>query len=133
MAFFLDRGLVVQRVSFVWRAASFGGLRDDTAAGNVASLTFTRKFLDRGLVVQRVSFVWHAASFGGLRDDTAAGNVASLTFTRKCLLRASDCGCGNRPIVLLGSGLETGHPEQGPALFIHFAMLKIVKLARLLS
>ena len=41
----------------------------------------------------------------------------------------------NRPIVLLGSGLETGHPEQGPALFIHFALLKIVKLAiaRLLS
>ena len=23
----------------------------------------------------------------------------------------------NRPIVLLGSGLETGHPDQGPALF----------------
>ena len=39
----------------------------------------------------------------------------------------------NRPIVLLGSGLETGHPEQGPAFFIHFAMLKIVNLARLLS
>ena len=45
LAFFLDRGLVVQRVSFVWRAASAGGLRDDTAAGNVASLTFTRKCL----------------------------------------------------------------------------------------
>ena len=26
-----------------------------------------------------------------------------------------------------------GHPDQGPALFIHFAMLKIVKLAHLLS
>ena len=25
---------------------------------------------------------------------------------------------------LLGSGLETGHPDQGPASFIHFAMLK---------
>ena len=35
LAFFLDRGLVVQRVSFVWRAASSGGLRDDTAAGMV--------------------------------------------------------------------------------------------------
>ena len=23
----------------------------------------------------------------------------------------------NRPIVLSGSGLETGHPDQGPALF----------------
>ena len=34
LAYFLDRGLVVQRVSFVWRAASSGeGLRDDTAAG----------------------------------------------------------------------------------------------------
>ena len=42
-----------------------------------------------------MSFVWRAASSGVLRDDTAAGNVASLTFTRKCLLRASDCGCGN--------------------------------------
>ena len=52
-------------------------------------------FLDRGLVVQRVSFLWRAASSGGVRDDTAPGNVASLTFTRKCLLRASDCGCGN--------------------------------------
>ena len=41
--------------------------------------------------------------------------------------------CPNRPIVLLGSGLETGHPDQGPDLFIHFAMLKIVKLAHLLS
>ena len=30
MVFFLDRGLVVQRVSFFWRAASSGGLRDDT-------------------------------------------------------------------------------------------------------
>ena len=40
-------GLVVQRVSFSWRAASSGGLRDDTAAGNVASLTFTRKRLLR--------------------------------------------------------------------------------------
>ena len=47
MAFFFDRGLVVQRVSFFWRAASSGGLRDDTAAGNVASLTFTRKCLLR--------------------------------------------------------------------------------------
>ena len=27
LAFFLDRGLVVQRVSFVWRAASSGSLR----------------------------------------------------------------------------------------------------------
>ena len=36
MAFFLDRGLVVHRVvCFVWRAASSGGLRDDTAAGMV--------------------------------------------------------------------------------------------------
>ena len=43
MAFFLDRGLVVQRVSFVWRAASSGGLPDDTAAWSFASLTFTRK------------------------------------------------------------------------------------------
>ena len=48
MAFFLDRGLVVKRVSFVWRAASAGGLRDDTAAGNVASLTFARKCLLHG-------------------------------------------------------------------------------------
>ena len=39
----------------------------------------------------------------------------------------------NRPIVLLGSGLETGHPDQGPGLFIHFAMLKTVKPAHLLS
>ena len=34
----------------------------------------------------------------------------------------------NRPIVLLGSGLETGHPDHSPALFIHFAMLKVVKI-----
>ena len=47
MAFFLDRGLVVQRVSFVWRAAKKGRLRDDTAAGSVASLTITRKCLLR--------------------------------------------------------------------------------------
>ena len=30
-----------------WRAASSGGLRDNTAAGNVASLTFTQKCLLR--------------------------------------------------------------------------------------
>ena len=46
-----------------------------------------------------VCFVWRAASSGGLRDDTALQlgwwSVASLTFTRKCVLRASDCGCGN--------------------------------------
>ena len=36
LAFSLDRGLVVHRVvCFVWRAASSGGLRDDTAAGMV--------------------------------------------------------------------------------------------------
>ena len=36
LAFFLDRGLVVDRVvCFVWRAASSGGLCDDTAAGMV--------------------------------------------------------------------------------------------------
>ena len=40
----------------------------------------------------------------------------------------------NRPIVLLGSGLETGHPDQGPSLFIriHFAVLKTVEPAHLL-
>ena len=40
---------------------------------------------------------------------------------------------GNRPNVLLGSGLESGRPDQGLALFIHFAMQKTVKLAHLLS
>ena len=35
----------------------------------------------------------------------------------------------NRLIVLLGSGLETGHPDRAADLFIHFAMLKTVKLA----
>ena len=39
----------------------------------------------------------------------------------------------NRPIVLLGSGLETGHPDQGPALSYNFAMLKTVKLAHLIT
>ena len=41
----------------------------------------------------------------------------------------------NRPIALLGSGLETGHPDQGPAKFIlyNFAMLKTVKLAHLVT
>ena len=39
---------------------------------------------------------------------------------------------GNRPIVLLGSGLETRHPDRAAALFIHFAMLKTVQLAHLL-
>ena len=36
-------------------------------------------------------------------------------------------------MVLLGSGLEMGHPDQGPPLFTHFAMQKTVKLAHLLS
>ena len=51
------------------------------------------------MVHRMVRFVWRAASSGGLRDDTALQlgwwSVASLTFTRKCLLRTSDCGCGN--------------------------------------
>ena len=38
----------------------------------------------------------------------------------------------NRPIVLLGSGLEAGHPDRAADLFIHFAMLKMVKPAHLL-
>ena len=59
-----------------------------------------------------------------------------LSETLNCLpfLSYQSCHCLiNRPIVLLRSGLETGHPDQGPALFMHFAMLKIVKLAHLLS
>ena len=46
----------------------------------------------------------------------------------------------NRPIVLLGSGLETGHPDQGPynlqlthTTSYNFAMLKTVKLAHLVT
>ena len=59
-----------------------------------------------GALSFRVSFFWLAASSGGLRDDTAAGNVASLTFTRKCLLRASDCGCGNDFLLAEDRGLS---------------------------
>ena len=39
----------------------------------------------------------------------------------------------NRPIVLLRSGLKTGHPDQDPALSYNFAMLKTVKLAHLVT
>ena len=56
---------------------------------------FWPSFSTGALSFRECPFFWRAASSGGLRDDTAAGNVASLTFTRKCLLRASDCGCGN--------------------------------------
>ena len=37
----------------------------------------------------------------------------------------------NRPIVLLGSGLETGRPDRTAALYVHFTMLKTVKFAYL--
>ena len=97
LAFFLDRGLVVQRVSFFWRAASSGGLRDDTAAGNVASLTFTRKCLLHGasdcgcgngfLFSRRPRPV--SQSF----QSALAGFQSALAWFR--LLRASDCRCGN--------------------------------------
>ena len=97
MAFFLDRGLVVKRVSFVWRAASAGGLRDDTAAGNVASLTFARKCLLHGasdcgcgngfLFTRRPRPV--SQSF----QSALAWFQSALAWFR--LLRASDCRCGN--------------------------------------
>ena len=121
MAFFVDRGLVVQRVSFFWRAANSGGLRDDTAAGNVASLTFTRKCLLRasdcgcgnGFLLSRRPWpvsqwlqsplAWFQSALAWFRLLRASDctlqlgwwSVASLTFTRKCLLHASDCGSGN--------------------------------------
>ena len=34
----------------------------------------------------------------------------------------------NGPIVLLGSGSETGHPDRCETLFVHFDNLKTVKL-----
>ena len=90
-------GLVVQRVFFVWRAASAGGLRDDTAAGNVASLTFTRKCLLHGasdcgcgngfLFSRRPRPV--SQSF----QSALAWFQSALAWFR--LLRASDCRCGN--------------------------------------
>ena len=44
---FSTGALSFRECPFFWRAASSGGLRDDTSAGNVASLTFTRKCLLR--------------------------------------------------------------------------------------
>ena len=44
---FSTGALSFRECPFFWRAASSGGLRDDTAAGNVASLTFIRKCLLR--------------------------------------------------------------------------------------
>ena len=90
LAFFLDRGLVVQRVSFVWRAASAGGLRDDTAAGNVASLPFTRKCLLHGA---SDSGCGNGFLFSRRPRPVSQSFQSALAWFR--LLRASDCRCGN--------------------------------------
>ena len=118
---FSTGALSFRECPFFWRAASSGGLRDDTAAGNVASLTFTRKCLLRasdcgcgiGLLFSRIprpvlqsfqsALAWFQSALAWFRLLRASDctlqlgwwSVASLTFTRKCLLRASECKSGN--------------------------------------
>ena len=94
---FSTRALVVERVSFVWRAASSGGLRDDTAAGNVASLTFTRKCLLHGAsdcgCGNGFLFSRRPRPVSQSLQSALAWFQSALAWFR--LLRASDCRCGN--------------------------------------